>query len=272
MRKNQPDHVLSIGRNGLDRKRRRKLEFFQAILSGQSEYSTSRTIEQYNKMLFPDKNWRDKKSLLEYLDRLNAENVSTIIDIGVGFPSPYNLPNTTRRYKQGNIACFGLDPRFSQYSKGFSRRTIVSENINTFKNHFLQLLRREPLFLIHPEQKNYVAGFVQHLPFADQSADLIVSSFCLPYWIWNENELLAAFHECTRVIKENKELRLFPLFSKDEIFFTDKTKFGQFVSRYYEFVFIENNKIYKNDPLRSSGATMILKRNSEIYRREELYE
>ncbi len=134
---------LKIGRNGLPLGKKQKLELFQRIISGQSEFSTSRNADQSERMLFPDV-FSANDNVIEYISGLKTDEKTVVVDVGIGYPSPYNLLN--KAVRSGKIEYYGLEPRLGHrigHNNGFSYRTVISENLNILRQHVRRTIKKE---------------------------------------------------------------------------------------------------------------------------------
>ncbi|MDP4000740.1 MAG: class I SAM-dependent methyltransferase [bacterium] len=65
----------------------------------------------------------------------------------------------------------------------------------------------------HKSSQGVVQGFAETLPFRDETFDLEVALYSVPYYSKTKEQVCAAFHQILRALKPGGEIRIFPLIS-----------------------------------------------------------
>ncbi len=103
-------------------------------------------------------------------------------------------------------------------------------------------------------EKRTTAGFGEELPFKDESFDLVISEFSLPFYTKSRKDLNDFFSEINRVTKPGGEVRIFGLYTASE-----SSLFGM-MKNFFVRREIKKLKRDENNSVESSGNLLIFKK------------
>ena len=188
-------------------------------------------IREYREMLFPD--FKTDEFLFDYMDG------KTVLFIGseLEYERLYRILAPLKRIgdnKKCLMRLIGLQP------------VVGAPEPEVGKNGFSapqdDRLRIRWMFLQPPARG---AGFEDQLfvneqgassfPFADNSIDLILSSFLIPYWVDAPRDLREIFKEFTRTLRAFRQIRLYPILRYDiNLLLNRETELGKYIHDYFD--------------------------------------
>ncbi|MDX2476187.1 MAG: class I SAM-dependent methyltransferase [Gammaproteobacteria bacterium] len=151
--------------------------------------STGRSFEYYRRIFFGN------KSSSAVLRKLQGQ---CVLDVGCGL-TPYVSNSMFQACYSSGVDFYGIDPKLAEGFKlgRFDRAKIMATGRGKM-NHDA------------PGLDKGIATVADDLPFADESVDLILSSYLLFAWIDDEDILEAIFREFDRVLKPGGKVKIFP--------------------------------------------------------------
>jgi hypothetical protein len=177
------------------------------------------TMREYRQMLFPD--FETDELLFDYMDG------KTVLFIGsdLEYERLYRILAPLKRIddtKACLMRLIGLNPVISAPEE--------------------DRLRIRWMFLQPPTVH---AGFEGQLsaneqgapsfPFADNSIDLILSSFLIPYWVDAPRDLLEIFTEFMRALRAFRQIRLYPILRYDiNLLLNRETELGTYIHECFD--------------------------------------
>ncbi|MDP7454590.1 MAG: class I SAM-dependent methyltransferase [Candidatus Peribacteraceae bacterium] len=168
--------------------------------------STSRTTNQYFNALFPDcASEEAMHALLAKGDLLDAGS-------GTTHKNPYSLFNHIPESGVGPAKIVAIDRRIAQVagdSDGFRLRDgVTTRMMITYKDLGRILSLRAPKREMNTSNIAQGAN-LRNLPHGDESFRQIVSMYCYPYWI-SEEDSVGTFQEFDRVLQPGGQMRFCP--------------------------------------------------------------
>ena len=152
--------------------------------------STGRSFAYYREVFFENRSQGDVLKALEG---------KRIVDVGCGL-TPHVSASMFQVCRKHGIEFFGVDPKFSE---GFELSPLDIAKIRIVGG-------RGKIYPRAPGYENCFAAPADHLPFEDESIDLILSNFLLYAWITDESVLEGIYREFHRVLKDQGEVRIYP--------------------------------------------------------------
>ena len=149
--------------------------------------STGRAFSYYRQAFF------DHQSEEDVFRELRDK---TVLDIGCGL-TPFVEGSFFRRCDDAGIACYGVDPKLTNFDYTWLDRMAVL---------FMRGRRIDP---DAPGQERHIGAFAHELPLEDNSVDLVLSSWFLFVWIRDE-PLHAILQELHRILKPGGQVRIAP--------------------------------------------------------------
>lgn len=152
--------------------------------------STARPFAFYRKIFFHNK---PESALLDSFGR------KRIVDIGCGL-TPFTEDSMFQVCRRHGIDFYGVDPKLAQGFKFglFDRIKSVATGATSFPKADM------------PGLEKAVPAYADDLPFAEQSVDIILSSWLLFAWIQDEALLVKIFTEFDRILKPGGQISFYP--------------------------------------------------------------
>lgn len=195
------------------------------LCTGHSVPSTAQPIEMYRKWLFPE--YATDKALVVFL----LEKVTIDVGSGLTHIRPDNLINVLlRAYPTAQF--MGVEPRVAWplgHKQGFSRRNIALIRLIWILKILRQVVTGRKIGWGTPGKNSVIAGLAQNIPLRDTSVDIVLSFFCIPYWISDPELLLKIFQEIERVLVVGGEMRMAPVSLYWQEIMTGATPVGQYI-------------------------------------------
>jgi SAM-dependent methyltransferase len=123
-----------------------------------------------------------------------------VVDIGCGY-SPYSEESMFRACYNEGIEFYGVDPIIER-SITFSPKNVLLARLTGATGSY---------DVNAPGLERAISANTNHLPFSDNTIDMILSCWFIPIWIDTEEELLADFSEIYRILKIGGTISLYPL-------------------------------------------------------------
>jgi SAM-dependent methyltransferase len=158
--------------------------------SGISMMHTARPFWYYRRVFFKG------QSADKVLSDLHAK---VTVDIGCGY-TPFAEDSMFQACHAAGIAFYGVDPLLAKEIDIRFRDRMLSRAMGSNGK-----FNRSPA-----GRSKAISAYADALPFADQSVDLVLSSFLLFVWIEDEVSLAKILNEFLRVLKPGGVIKLYP--------------------------------------------------------------
>lgn len=166
------------------------------------------------------------------------------LDLGSGLTNinPYSFANElVRNENTQGVQLYGVEPRAPDK---FTLRNLIHVHIDIFRDHLLSIIRHGEIRVGTPASLRVFSAKADQLPLKDNSVDRILSYCFLPYWLTDPDEMLRIFKEIKRVIKNEGDVRLFPLTESDlSLLCNQNTALGKYIDSTFNISVIRRAKV-----------------------------
>ncbi len=206
------------------------------------------TIREYREMLFPD--FKTDELLFDYMDG------KTVLFIGstLEYERLYHILDPLKRIgdtKACLMRLIGLQPIVGAPEPEVEKNGFSAPQDDRLQIRWMFL--EPPTRRAESEEKLSInEQGASSFPFADNSIDLILSSFLIPYWVDAPRDLREIFKEFMRTLRAFRQIRLYPILRYDiNLLLNRETELGTYIYDCFE-IHKESKRIIGIGPERIS--------------------